>query len=174
MPVLLNVRNGACGADHTFLLKGREGNAPVHGPATRSVVAERAVGAQKVAALHAVRRHMIRLLLEVERIQSCRYLQKAALRHADRTRPDAHGRLVDTQFTDIVGPGDGVPLGQYHGVAAGGRRSQRRIWQLGCGLRCQRLDHRGVHSPQVLKEPLHHLVPMTVVVLQGHFGDLIY
>uniref|UniRef100_A0A671F7K3 Uncharacterized protein n=1 Tax=Rhinolophus ferrumequinum TaxID=59479 RepID=A0A671F7K3_RHIFE len=115
---------------------------------------------------------MIGLLLEVERIQSCCHLKKAALRHADRTRPDAHGRLVDTQFTDIVGPGDGVPLGQHHGVAAGGRRSQRRVWQLGCGLRCQRLDHRGVHSPQVLKEPLHHLVPMTVVVLQGHFGDL--
>ena len=24
----------------------------------------------------------------------------------------------------------------------------------------------------MLKEPLHHLVPVTVVVLQGHFGDL--
>lgn len=24
----------------------------------------------------------------------------------------------------------------------------------------------------MLKEALHHLVPMTVIVLQGHFGDL--
>lgn len=24
----------------------------------------------------------------------------------------------------------------------------------------------------MLKEALHHLVPMTIIVLQGHFGDL--
>uniref|UniRef100_A0A8C9C6A4 Uncharacterized protein n=1 Tax=Phocoena sinus TaxID=42100 RepID=A0A8C9C6A4_PHOSS len=109
------------------------------------------------------------LLLEVERIQSCCHLKKAALGHADRAWPEAAGRLVDTQFTHVVGPGDGVPLGQHHGVAAGGLRYQRRVRQLGRGLRRQRLEHRGVHSPQVLKEPLHHLVPVTVVVLQGHF-----
>uniref|UniRef100_A0A8D0NJD4 Uncharacterized protein n=1 Tax=Sus scrofa TaxID=9823 RepID=A0A8D0NJD4_PIG len=112
------------------------------------------------------------LLLEVEGIQSCCHIEKAALGHADRARPDTAGCLVDTQFTDIVGPGDGVPLGQHHGVAAGGRRPQWRVQQPGRGLGGQRLEHRGVHSPQVLKEPLHHLVPMTVVVLQGHFGDL--
>lgn len=112
------------------------------------------------------------LPLEVEGVQSCCHLEKAALWHADGSRPDAHGCLVDTQFTDIVGPGDGVPLGQHHGVAAGGCCYPRWVWQLGWGRRCQRREHRGVHSLQVLKEPLHHLVPMTVVVLQGHLGDL--
>uniref|UniRef100_A0A7N5JNI6 Uncharacterized protein n=1 Tax=Ailuropoda melanoleuca TaxID=9646 RepID=A0A7N5JNI6_AILME len=112
------------------------------------------------------------LLLEVERIQSCRHLKKAALWHADRARPDAPGGLVDTQLTDVVGPGDRVPLRQHHGVTARGRCDQRRLRQLRGRLRHQRPEHRGVHSPQVLKEPLHHLVPMTVVVLQGHFGDL--
>lgn len=112
------------------------------------------------------------LLLEVERIQSCCHLEKAALRHAKRARPDAPCGLVDTQFTDIVGPGDGMPLGQHHSVAAGRHCYQRWVRQLGWGLGCQRLERWGVHSPQVLKESLHHLVPMTVVVLQGHFGDL--
>lgn len=105
------------------------------------------------------------LLLEVERIQSSCHLEKAALWHADRA-------LRDTQFTDIVGSGDGVPLRQHHRVAAGGCHYQWQFQQLGWGLRCQRLEHWGIHSPQVLKEPLYHLVPVTVVVLQGHFGDL--
>uniref|UniRef100_A0A8C7BW15 Uncharacterized protein n=1 Tax=Neovison vison TaxID=452646 RepID=A0A8C7BW15_NEOVI len=112
------------------------------------------------------------LLLEVERIQSCRHLEKAALRHAHRAGPDASRGLIDTQLTDVVGPGDGVPVGQHHSVTAGGRRDQRWLRQLRGGLRRQRPEHRAIHSPQVLKEPLHHLVPMTVAVLQGHFGDL--
>uniref|UniRef100_A0A667HVI6 Uncharacterized protein n=1 Tax=Lynx canadensis TaxID=61383 RepID=A0A667HVI6_LYNCA len=172
-----------------FLLQGRKRNGrgfkdtlrrihearrgPVYGPATCSVVAERAVGAQEVAALHAVGHHVIKgLFLEVERIQSRRHLKKAALRHAGRAGPEARRGLVDAQLTDVVGPGDGAPLGQHHGVAAGGRRYRRRVRQLGGGLGRQRPEQWGVRSPQVLKEPLDHLVPVTVVVLQGHFGDL--
>uniref|UniRef100_A0A673VT61 Uncharacterized protein n=1 Tax=Suricata suricatta TaxID=37032 RepID=A0A673VT61_SURSU len=112
------------------------------------------------------------LLLEVERVQGRRHREKAALRLADRARPDAPRGLVDAQLADAVGPGDGAPLGQHHGVAAGGCRNGRRVRQPGWGLGGQRRDQRGVHPPQVLKEPLHHLVPVTVVVLQGHFGDL--
>uniref|UniRef100_A0A2I2YHS4 Uncharacterized protein n=1 Tax=Gorilla gorilla gorilla TaxID=9595 RepID=A0A2I2YHS4_GORGO len=114
------------------------------------------------------------LLLEVERIQSCCHFKKAALWHADQARLHAPGGLVDTEFTDIVGPGEGVPLGQHHSVAAGGRCDRWRVWQLCRHFQGQGLQHWSIHPPQVLKETLHDLVPMTVVVLQGHFGDLKY
>uniref|UniRef100_A0A9L0JQ64 Uncharacterized protein n=1 Tax=Equus asinus TaxID=9793 RepID=A0A9L0JQ64_EQUAS len=188
VPVLLNVRNGARGAHLTALLQGRKrsGRAlrgialrpkearhgPAYGPATRSVVPERAVGTEEVAALRAARRHLMEgLLLEVEGIQRGCHLEEAAPRRADGARPDDPRRLVDTQFTDIAGPGERAPLGQHHGVTAGGRCDQWWLRQPDWGLRCQGAEHRGVHPPQVLKEPLHHLVPVTVVVLQGHFGD---
>uniref|UniRef100_A0A5F9DKJ3 Uncharacterized protein n=1 Tax=Oryctolagus cuniculus TaxID=9986 RepID=A0A5F9DKJ3_RABIT len=112
------------------------------------------------------------LLLEVERIQSRRHLEEAALRHADRAGPHAPGALVDAQLADVVGPGQGVSRGQHHSVAAGGRRHQRGVCQGGLRRRRQGLQHGGIHPPQVLKEALHHVVPTAVVVLQGHFGDL--
>lgn len=112
------------------------------------------------------------LLLEVERIQSGCHLEEAALWHTHWARPGTTHCLVDTQLTDIVSPGEGWPLWQHHRVTAGGCCHQLSIRQWSWQLWCQGLEHRCLYPPQVLKEALYHLVPMTVIVFQGHFGDL--
>lgn len=71
------------------------------------------------------------LLLEVEGIQSCCHIEKAALGHADRARPDTAGCLVDTQFTDIGEEG----AGDLDGLNGGAQCSRYRGRKTSCETR---------------------------------------